>query len=97
MRNKRAKQLRKLAANVVEANGGHLMEGYNRYNQETNCHAFEVATDAKGLPMGDTHGKPLLKHTLVPGTIHLTWKRRLIYQHIKKLWKVNPGHPAFNL
>ena len=109
MNGKRAKWLRKLALNIVLAQGESGGVGFNQYNQESNCPSWEPAYvdkhrhDFEDPTKNDTHermtdpeGTPLLGMFNNPGTIHHKHKVTLIYKHLKKMWKATSGkHELF--
>ena len=109
MNGKRARWLRKLALNIVLAQGESGGVGYNEYNQESNCPSWEPAYADKHRhnfddpTKNDTHermkdpdGVPLLAMFNNPGTIHHKHKVTLIYKHLKKMWKATNGkHDLF--
>jgi len=102
-----AKRLRQLAHNLVLAGGHSPGEGYNQYNQESNCpswepaykdghrHIFEGETagflNAMHERAKDGDGNDLLGMFNNPGTIHHAHKVTVLYRHLKKLWKATGG------
>ncbi len=83
MRNKRAKTLRAVAAQMLIKEGVKLGEGYNKYNQAMNRIHWEPQLDEKGFPMMDPEGMPLMKPAQFPGTITCAFKHRVLYQKLK--------------
>ena len=92
IRGKRAKALRRLAAQyVVTMMKKKLSDGHNVYNQAMNCKGWGPAPDDKGFPIQDTDGTPLMKIIDKPGTITCAWHWRVMYQQLKKRWTRKGG------
>lgn len=90
MRGKRAKYLRRMAAELVIRDGAKgLGEGYNEYHQAMNMIQWGPQLDESGLPMLDPEGMALMKPDKFPGTITNAWKWRVMYRTLKRMWKRN--------
>jgi len=83
MNGKRAKRLRRRAAEICISQNIPPGKDHNAYRQIKNCHALEVMEDKDGKPMQDVDGRNLLKPVLHPGTVVAAspWKR--IYRWLK--------------
>jgi hypothetical protein len=104
-----AKRLRQLAHTIAIAQGMNPAEGYNQYNQESNCiswepaykdghrHDFDEPENNVGHErMKDPDGVPLLGSYYKPGTLHHAHKVTVLYKHLKKLWRATNGrHEIF--
>ena len=80
MRGKRAKLLRKQAAQLVKD----LPPEQNEYRQDMNCISWKQAFDPDGKPMFDGDGTPLIKPYNAPGTLHHMQPFMIMYKIMKK-------------
>jgi hypothetical protein len=103
-----AKRLRQLAHAIVLSQGESPGKDANLYNQESNCISWEPAyedghrhtfdgpeaafVNALHPRAKDPDGNPLLGMFHNPGTLHHANKTRVIYNHLKKLWKQTGGN-----
>ena len=86
MNGKKAKDIRRKSRNLLLSLGIDLAEGKDEYNQAINCKSAEaVVIDNKILR--DPDGMPMMKPTLVGGTVHSLWKWKLFYKWLKKIYK----------
>lgn len=87
MRQKKAKQLRRLASLYCKEQDIPIGKGYNKYQQAQNCHALAPMLNKDGTPMRDETGKNLLKPVRHPGTIFHAWEWKAIYRRFKAMYK----------
>ena len=87
MNSKRAKLIRKRAAELLTSLGIPLGEGHGDYEQINNCVSWQPAIAKDGTRIVDHDGVQLLKPVKNPGTITHKWKYKIFYKWLKKLYK----------
>jgi hypothetical protein len=87
MNGKRAKLIRKRTEELLTSIGIGYGDGCEEYEQEQNCHSWEVFKLPDGTIMRDPDGAAMLKPVKAPGTIRSKWKFKVLYKWMKKMYK----------
>ena len=87
MNGRKAKELRKKAAELMWSLGVSLSEGHREYKQAENCKAWGPAMNPDGTRMKGVDGVGMMKQKLNPGSVYSQWKWRVFYRFLKKTYK----------